>query len=599
MATHIRSKLHPSINLVMTILLTWILVFNPSGGTAPAEAQTALTRRIHVPHFSGEIPWPETAVFWFGKVTPTENHADVRVGYNDDQLCLRLAVFDRRLWYDTTPSAEDLTEWDAVSLYLNLDGDVDTIPDTGDYRFVAQFAPSWEARDDYQAAYRGDGSGWAPSGVRFTTTSSYRGMGGANQEADNRGWILNYCIPFSSLGLSQPPSPSSIWGLGLTLHDRDDSTGTSIPDKVWPETLDPGSPGTWGELSFGPPPAYVPPPAEIDGSVTIRHGAGGAVVPDGMVGGGTTCAEGIDFWTEWGETSYVDLGYLNVQNQADVADWPCFSRYYVTFTLSDLPQDQVIVSATLTLYQFGNAGGGDWGDPYPSLIQVFSLADEWSGALTWNTAPLALENVAATWVDPLPEFPGAPGVARTWDVSRAVAQAYETSQPLRLALYSADVAYHSGKYFYTSDTGDWNMEGRPALEVVWGRPRAVLEKSVSPATPTQGQVVTYTMTLLGNGLPITLTDHLPAQVSAPGPITISPDDDSTPHYDPATHSLTWTGSPGVGQVVTLTFPVTLISGGPVMVENIATVTDAEGLLSSDGASLIVDARTVWLPTILR
>lgn len=591
------SKLHTAIKLT-TILLASILTMSTLGEPAPTEAQTTPTRRIHIPHFSGEVTWPETAIFWFGQVTPTENYADVRVGYTDDAVCLRLAVFDRRLWYDTTPSAADLSQWDGVSLYLNLDGDAGSLPDGGDYRFVAQFAPSWEGRDAYQAAYRGNGSGWAPTGSSFNTTSTYRGIGGANQDADNRGWILDYCIPFSSLGLSQPPSPSSVWGLGLTLHDRDDSSGTPIPDQVWPEILDPETPSTWGEMSFGPPPSYAPQPAEASGSVTIRHGAGGAVVPDGMVGGGTTCAEGVDFWSQWGETSYADSGFLNIQNQADVADWPCFSKYYVTFPLNGVPQNQVIISATLTLYQFGNSGGGTWGDPYPSLVQVFSLAEDWSGTLAWNTAPLASENVTAGWVDPLAEFPEAPGVPRTWDVSRAAAQAYEANQPLRLALYSADSAYHSGKYFYTSDAEEWNAEGRPTLEVVWGRPRAVLENSVSPATATQGQVVIYTMSLLGNGLPITLTDVLPAQVSAPGSIAISPGEPSA-YYDPTSHSLSWAGSPAAGHAVTLTFPVTLTVGGPAVVRNVATVTDAEGLASSDTASLIVDAQQVWLPVVLR
>jgi hypothetical protein len=37
-------------------------------------------------------------------------------------------------------------------------------------------------------------------------------------------------------------------------------------------------------------------------------------------------------------------------------------------------------------------------------------------------------------------------------------------------LYSADDDYNSGKYFVSSDTGDWNATGRPTLQVVWGNP---------------------------------------------------------------------------------------------------------------------------------
>jgi hypothetical protein len=50
---------------------------------------------------------------------------------------------------------------------------------------------------------------------------------------------------------------------------------------------------------------------------------------------------------------------------------------------------------------------------------------------------------------------------------------------LRLVLYAADGAYHSGKYFTASETGDWNAIGRPTLEVVLGDPGTTL-----PGAPT-------------------------------------------------------------------------------------------------------------------
>ena len=106
--------------------------------------------------------------------------------------------------------------------------------------------------------------------------------------------------------------------------------------------------------------------------------------------------------------------------------------------------------------------------------QILTVAEDWDDAtLTWNNAPLALENVSQAWVNPRQLSPGEslfPGLAKTWDVSRAVAQAYAQGQPLRLAVYSADSAYHSGKYFISSDTGDWNEAGRPQLDVTWGNP---------------------------------------------------------------------------------------------------------------------------------
>ncbi|MDW8291430.1 MAG: DNRLRE domain-containing protein, partial [Armatimonadota bacterium] len=147
-------------------------------------------------------------------------------------------------------------------------------------------------------------------------------------------------------------------------------------------------------------------------------------------------------------------------------DWPCFSKYYITFPLDSIPQGKTIMRARLTLYHFGNSGGP--GEARPSWIQVLIASADWrEDAITWNNAPLAYENVGGSWVEPLAQHPGWPGVPRTWDVSYAVARAYSRREPLRLVLYSADSAYHSGKYFVSCNTGDWNTEGRPKLEVWW------------------------------------------------------------------------------------------------------------------------------------
>jgi hypothetical protein len=71
-------------------------------------------------------------------------------------------------------------------------------------------------------------------------------------------------------------------------------------------------------------------------------------------------------------------------------------------------------------------------------------------------------------VNPVTSFPGWPGVPYSWDVSYAAAWALARGTPLRLVLYSADGPRHSGKYFSSSDTGDWNAVARPTLVVTWG-----------------------------------------------------------------------------------------------------------------------------------
>jgi hypothetical protein len=245
-------------------------------------------------------------------------------------------------------------------------------------------------------------------------------------------------------------------------------------------------------LVFGLP-AYSPPASTSGGTVTVRHGLDGRLVLDAAVGGGTNCGLGLDFWTQWGNQNYAGLDRFNVQNQHDVADWPCFSKYYVTFPLDAVPAGKVIVSAQLTLYQIGSAGDGWQPLPESSFIQVLTTDGDWrENTLTWNNAPLAAENLGGIWLDPVTSSPQWPGIPRQWDVSRAVAQAYAARGPLRLVLYSADAAYHSGRYFSSSDAGDWNAAGRPALSITWGNP---------PGAPTATATRTPTAVARGTSTP--------------------------------------------------------------------------------------------------
>lgn len=463
-------------NVITLVLISCVIVGNLVFPTISddnlAYAQTSSTRRINIPYFgSGEIRYPETAVFWFGQITPTENYSDVRVGYNDEGLFVSLSIADRRLWYDEDPSTNAFADWDAASLYLSLDGNQGLAIDGSDYHFIGQMN-WWESRESYQAVYVGVEGVWTDSDLVFTTTSGWRGDA-PNNDSDDRGWRISFRVPFASLGLPNAPEQGSIWGLAITLYDRDDEAGTGIPDKMWPEIMSPDQPSSWGQLVFGNP-EYSPPQINPTGTTIIQHKLDDGIVLDAAVGGtiDNLCpGDSYFIWNEWGNANFGQAAQFNVQNQSDIADWPCYSKYYVKFPLDTIPEGKVIISATLTIHQFGNAGGGAWDEPEMSWIQVSSIGDQWDdNTLTWNNAPLAEENIAAAWVDPLDSFPGWPGVPRTWDVSRAVANAHTDGEPLQLALYSADSAYHSGKYFVASETGDWNAEGRPALEVVWGNP---------------------------------------------------------------------------------------------------------------------------------
>ena len=444
-----------SISLAIQIILFVGLQPPAIQGTTQAVGPT---RRVNVPYLQ-ELPF-EPAIFWFGQVDPSSNSADVRVYYYEEYLMVVVHIIDRLHWSDPFKNAADLTNWDAISLYLDLDGNDGFAPGTNSYRLDAQL-------DGLKAGSQGDGSTWqSDPSAAYSIETSWRGDQGPNSGVDGKGWQVKYSIPFSSLGLTSPPANGTIWGFSLILHDRDDSLGSNIRHTTWPEFMDPMTPGSWGQLVFRIP-GYQSPKATPQGEIMIRQGLNGAKVMDGHVGGHTTCGADVDHWSEWGEANYAGFTQINIQNQWDISDWPCFSKYYITIPLDSLPPGKVIIDASLTMVLFGNAGGGDWGEPPDSYIQVFTVAEDWTEAtLNWNNAPMALENISGTWVYPrdydLPDQP------YHWDVSKAVHEAYVSGEPLRLALYSADGERHTGKYFWSSDVGDWNANARPTLRVTIG-----------------------------------------------------------------------------------------------------------------------------------
>lgn len=471
-------KLILSITLLVALLYSSQWRLNPVAQTTGSIYLPLITTvgslsqpqdtRINIPYFNNGIIWAETAIAWFGRLTPTENYADIRLGSNDDELFIRVEIFDRLLWYDKSPILSDLANWDAVTVYINTQGNQATSLTDHAYQFVAQL--NWfEDRADYQNAFHGSSSGWQQDSLPFDSETIYRGDE-PNNNTDDRGWVATFHIPFSSLGLATKPDEGETWGLSVSLHDRDDLSGSIIPDKTWPVSFDSANPSTWNQIRFGLP-GFTPRQASNPQTTTIRQGLNGSSVVDAAVGGttGNLCpGDSFFIWNQWAEANFAGAEHFNIQNQSDVADWPCFAKYYVTFPLNAIPPGKVILSAELTLHQFGNS---DPNNAQPSLIQVFTVAQDWSEqSITWNNAPYALENVSQSWIDPLPGFPGWPGVERSWDVSRAVAQVYQTGGPLRLALYEADSAQHSGKHFVSSDTGDWNAVGRPTLIVTYGNP---------------------------------------------------------------------------------------------------------------------------------
>ena len=426
----------------------------------------------------------ESAVVWMGRVSEADNASDVRVRYTDTELVVDFAAFDRRIWYNGSPSSGALEDWDAATLLLNTSVDAPDRPGSQSYRFVAQFKGLGNGEplpSAYKAAYRGTGSSWQSQTINFTVETGWRGDG-LNNNGDDRGWRITFRIPYASLGLSKP-AEGSRWRVAFISHDRDSQAGPPGASFIWPPAAQRDEPSTWAALRFGMP-VYSLPQVRNLTSLLIREGENGAVVPDAAVGGtiSNQCpGDSYHIWNEWGDGNYADEDSALIQNQADVADWPCFARYYIAFPLDRLPPGKVIRSARLVLHHWGGSGKiCDNPDQNPdpdcarsSFIHVLSVPPGWQeDTITWNNAPLPFENVAVLQVPPYninqPEEKW-PGMRCEWDVSYALSKAYDQGTGwVSFALYSSDSAYHSGKYFSASETGESNKEGRPTLIIEYG-----------------------------------------------------------------------------------------------------------------------------------
>lgn len=573
---------------------------------APADAPV---RRVNVWKTpGGPVDDDTAAIFWFGHETDHNlyNYVDVRVGYTEQALRIFVTVVDYNLW--ERPSEEhDPRLYDAVAVYLDTQGHRSGPPQADDY-FLANGWRSWPNGNtpSYHRAGRGNGSTWDESwsaawvesvGANwYDTGPNNNGNCPAVRSDCDAGWATVITVTFSDLGLAGAPPAGTAFGLGVYLYDRDaaEPAGLVEPAAVWPEGFAAEDVGTWGKMVFDPPP-YVPGPGLPEGTSVIRRGLGSSVVADAYVGGDGNCDGG---YLGGGDINHGSEG-LFVASQSLVADFPCWSKSYLRFGLEEIPPGKTILSATLTLHLWGNAGYTP-SLSLPSYIHLFSVAEDWNeldpNGIVWNNAPLAWENLAATWVyartDGGPDFPGVP---TAWDATQAVAEAYGAGRPLNIVLYTADTHFDSSKYFVSSDeSSDWIPEAKPTLRVVWGEPIPGAQKTVQPATARTGDVLTYTLRLVGAGTTLYLHDPIP-----PGTTYVPGSARGGASYDEGNHRIEWNGALSASAVLSFTFGVTVTANGPQTIVNTATITDGLHLPLSVSAVSIVNGFYRYLPLLLR
>jgi hypothetical protein len=357
----------------------------------------------------------------------------------------------------------------------------------------------------------------------ITITPQYVDTGGSNNDRDNRGYVATVSIPWVGLGYNAPPH-GQVWAMGIKVYDRDDATKTvNISPQKYPNDLNESVPNTWkavkwlgnsipvtnygdslqnvltdsysanGKTVHYESPiayrqAYTPP------SVTNVTKLKIAAQESATVGGAdkNLCWDGPESWRyftsgndpesqTWGNrvhSVYVDEPSrkvnLFVQNQQNVADWPCYSRSYIKFPIASVPmiQNKKIKSARLGVWMLGNNGSYN---TYHMLTHVFTIdPGQWKSrnTATWNNAANLLENISGTWVSQISNSNVPPGVNRwakesgvvklvMWDISKTVAEALaqeKTSLDLGLTITGSDM--HMG--FYAAAEGHWANAYNPA-----------------------------------------------------------------------------------------------------------------------------------------
>jgi hypothetical protein len=595
----------PRLFLLLMLFLGLLALVGVDAPTT--QAQTAPpTRRVNVlPFVSGTDfdPWGQTAVFWFGvndphTQVPGRNYADVRIATTNNNLILRLTVIDYYLWYNTNPSAAtDLTSYDAIALYLDTNHDRAATPQADDYLFLFQ-ARNGQPHASHHRDAQGQSGSWNYNWAAPWNSQSFMDWSntGPNDNGGNidYGWTGIFVIPWSSFGLSGPPPQGTVWGMGLHLFDRDaNPPAGAVTPQSWPEGVNATSPASWGELHIGPA-NYAPETTAVTGQTIIRAATPtDNTVEDAWMGGGGLCAAGHNGGS--GVNHGADIN-LFTGSEIRATHFPCYNKSFLRFDLSAIPPGKTIISAELSMHLWSHAG--ETPDlATPSWVSLHSIKDSWQEmTIHWNNAPLAYENIAATWVNPYSgdrDHPVWPGDSYTWDASKAVAEAYAAGQPVNLALYGSDTDEHSSKYFYSSEsnagTSASDGRGRPSLTITWGETGPTIAKTAVPAFGDTGDTITYHVTITGNGGLLALEDVVPAGLQI---LTY-------PGLGFSGGRLTWSGTLAAGAEQTFTYTAQITAANRAALSNTAVLRENGVVKGSDTAVVIANPIQVYLPVAVR
>jgi uncharacterized repeat protein (TIGR01451 family) len=127
--------------------------------------------------------------------------------------------------------------------------------------------------------------------------------------------------------------------------------------------------------------------------------------------------------------------------------------------------------------------------------------------------------------------------------------------------------------------------------------RLAAVKTVTPRQADYGDVLTYTITLVGSGRPMTVTDSIPSTLHyVPGSASITPDV-GTLSVD-SDGSLRWTGTLTAHVPLEIVYRTTVAATDPAAIRNTVTVSDGD-ITGDWSATIIANGHRAYMPSVAR